>query len=129
MSRIFLSLKQVLSTGVLIVCSIVFISISGVFIGIQQPSYATTLEELKLIPPEYKLNAEEKINRANEYDPGVGIQEEDRQKAYEQAIKDSKNLNTLEKAYEKNLKEEKSQNSQGSLGEKASELIEKVTGK
>ncbi|BAY09246.1 hypothetical protein [Calothrix sp. NIES-2098] len=129
MPKLFLSLKQIFSTTVLIVCSIIFLSISGVFIGIQQPSYATTLEELKLVPPEYKPNAEEKINRANEYDPGVGIQEEERQKAYEQAVKDSKNLNTLEKAYEKNLKDERAQNSQGGFGEKASELIQKVTGK
>lgn len=128
MSKIFLSLKQVLATSVLIVFSIIFISISGVFMGIQQPSYATTLEETKLVPPAYKLNAEEKINRAYEYDPGVGIQEEDREQAYEQAIKDSENLNTLEKAYEKNLKEEQAQNPPENLVEKASDLIEKATG-
>lgn len=129
MPKIFLSLKQVFSTGVLIVCSILCIIISGAFISIQQPSYATTLEELKLIPPDSKPNAEEKINRAYEYDPGVGTLEEDRQEAYEKAVKESENLNTLEKAYEKNLKEEQAQNSQGGLGQKASELIEKVTGK
>lgn len=129
MSKILLCLKQALSTGILIIGCLIFISISGVFIGIQQPSYATTLEELKLIPPEYKPSSEEKINRAYEYDPGVGIQEEERQKAYEQAVKDAKNLNTMEKAYEKNLKDEKSQSTQINLGEKASELIEKVTGK
>jgi hypothetical protein len=129
MQRILLSLKQVLSTTVLIICTIVFIAISGVFIGIQQPSYATTLEELKLVPPEYKPNADEKINRAYEFDPGVGTLEEDRQKAYERAVKESENLNTLEKAYEKNLKDEQGQNSQGSIVDKASDLIDKVTGK
>ncbi|BAY37789.1 hypothetical protein NIES2111_21300 [Nostoc sp. NIES-2111] len=127
MKNIFLYLKQILSTSFLIILSITFI-IAGISIGIQQPSYATTLEELKLIPPEYKPNLEEKINRANEFDPGVGIQEEDRQNAYEQAIKDSENLNTLEKAYERNLKEERGQN-QENLVDKASELIDKVTGK
>ncbi|MBD2436319.1 hypothetical protein [Nostoc sp. FACHB-110] len=128
MSRFILSLKQIVSTGVVIVGSIIFIMISGVFLSIQQPSYATTQEELKLIPPEFKPNTEEKINRANEYDPGVGIQEEDRQAAYEQAIKDSQNLNTLEKAYKNNLKEEQAENSQ-SLGKQASEVINKVIGK
>lgn len=127
MSKTLLALKQVLSTGVLIVISIIFISVCGLFIG-QQPSYATTQAELKLIPPEYKPTAEEKINRAYEYDPGVGIQEEERQKAYEQAIKDSKNLNTLEKAYERNLKAEQGQNREGII-EKASDIIDQVTGK
>ncbi|MBD2448772.1 hypothetical protein H6G76_16750 [Nostoc sp. FACHB-152] len=129
MQRILLSLKQVLSTTVLIICTIVFIAISGVFIGVQQPSYATTLEELKLVPPEFKPNADEKVNRAYEFDPGVGTLEEDRQQDYEKAVKESENLNTLEKAYEKNLKEEQGQNSQGSIVDKASNLIDKVTGK
>jgi hypothetical protein len=128
MQKILLSLKQVLSTSVLIICTI-FIAISGVFFGIQQPSYATTLEELKLVPPEYQPNPEEKINRAYEFDPGVGFLEEDRQEAYRKAVKESENLNTLEKAYEKNVKEEKVQNSEGNLVDKASNLIDKVTGK
>ncbi|WP_414563659.1 MULTISPECIES: hypothetical protein [unclassified Anabaena] len=127
MTKVFLAVKPVLSIGVLIVLAIVFIGMSSVFIG-QQPSYATTQAELKLIPAEYKPTPEEKINRAYEYDPGVGIQEEDRQKAYEQAIKDSKNLNTLEKAYERNLKAEQGQNQEGII-EKASDVIEQVTGK
>lgn len=127
MVKVFLAFKQVLSTGFLIGLAIVFISISSVFIG-QQPSYAATHAELKLIPPEYKPTPEETINRAYEYDPGVGIQEEDRQKAYEQAIKDSQNLNTLEKAYERNLKAEQGQSQEGII-EKASNVIEQVTGK
>ncbi|MBE9107343.1 hypothetical protein IQ229_21145 [Nostoc cf. edaphicum LEGE 07299] len=129
MQKILLSLKQALHSSFLVIILMVFISLSGSFIFIQQTSHATTLEELKLIPPEYKPNSEEKINRANEFDPGVGIQEEDRQKAYEQAIKDSKNLNTIEKTYERNLKAEQEQNPPESFGEKAKEVIEKVTGK
>nr|WP_243458575.1 hypothetical protein [Nostoc sp. UIC 10630] len=113
----------------MVVGLIIFISLSGSFIFVQQASYATTLEELKLIPPEYKPNSEEKINRANEFDPGIGIQEEERQEAYEQAIKDSKNLTTIEKTYERNLKAEQEQNPPESFGEKAKEVIEKVTGK
>ncbi|MFS0515231.1 hypothetical protein ACEYW6_10985 [Nostoc sp. UIC 10607] len=128
MQKILLTLKQALRS-ILVVCLMVSISLSGSFIFVQQASYATTLEELKLIPPEYKPNSEEKINRANEYDPGVGVQEEKRQEAYEQAIKDSENLNTLEKTYERNLKAEQEQNPPESFGEKAKEVIEKVTGK
>ncbi|MBD2504487.1 hypothetical protein [Anabaena azotica] len=128
MQGILLSLKQLLKTSILMIISITFIITSATFIG-QQPSYATTLEELKLIPPDYKPNAEEKINRAYEFDPGVGIQQEDRQQAYEQALKDSENLNTLEKAYERNLKDRQAENPQGGIVEKASDLIENVTGK
>ncbi|MEH1806358.1 hypothetical protein [Nostoc sp.] len=129
MQKILLSLKQALRSSFLVVSLIVFISLTGSFIFVQQSSYATTLEELKLVPPEYKPNSEEKINRANEYDPGVGIQEEDREKAYEQAIKDSKNLTTIEKTYERNLKAEQEQNPPESFGEKAKGVLEKVTGK
>ncbi|OYE04086.1 hypothetical protein [Nostoc sp. 'Peltigera membranacea cyanobiont' 232] len=129
MQKILLTLKQALCSSFLVVCLMVSISLSGSFIFVQQASYATTLEELKLVPPEYKPNSEEKINRANEYDPGVGVQEEEREEAYEQAIKDSKNLNTIEKTYERNLKAEKEQNPPESFGEKAKEVIEKVTGK
>ncbi|MEH1909965.1 MAG: hypothetical protein V7L05_15355 [Nostoc sp.] len=128
MQKILLTLKQVLSSF-LVVGLMISISLSGSFIFVQQASYATTTEELKLIPPEYKPNSEEKINRANEYDPGVGVQEENREEAYEQAIKDSKNLNTIEKTYERNLKAEKEQNPPESFGEKAKEVLEKVTGK
>ncbi|AVH65821.1 hypothetical protein [Nostoc sp. 'Peltigera membranacea cyanobiont' N6] len=129
MQKILLTLKQALRSSFLVVCLMVSISLSGSFIFVQQASYATTLEELKLIPPEHKPNSEEKINRANEFDPGVAVQEEERQEAYEQAIKDSKNLNTIEKTYERNLKAEKEQNPPESFGEKAKEVIEKVTGK
>ncbi|MBN3884658.1 MAG: hypothetical protein HWQ44_17290 [Nostoc sp. JL34] len=127
--KILLTLKQALRSSFLVVGLMIFISLSASFIFVQPASYATTLEELKLIPPEYKPNSEEKINRANEYDPGVGVQEEEREEAYEQAIKDSKNLNTIEKTYERNLKAEQEQNPPESFGEKAKEVIEKVTGK
>jgi hypothetical protein len=128
MQKILLTLKQALRSSFLIVCLMLCISLSGSFLFVQQAN-ATTLEELKLIPPDYKPNSEEKINRANEYDPGVGVEEEEREGAYEQAIKDSKNLNTIEKTYERNLKAEQEQNPPESFGEKAKEVIEKVTGK
>ncbi len=124
MAKIVLTLKKALGS-LLIVGLMIFISLSGSFIVTQQASYATTLEELKLIPREYKPTPEEKINRANEYDPGVGVQEEARQEAYEQAVKDSQNLGTIEKAYERNLKAEGK--SEPNLLEKAEELVEKAT--
>ena len=129
MQKILLTLKQALRSSFLVLALMISISLLGSFIFIQQASYATTLEELKLIPPEYKPNSEEKINRANEYDPGVGVQEEEREEAYEEAIKDAGSLNTMEKAYERNLKAEREQNPPESFGEKAKEVIEKVTGK
>lgn len=129
MQKILLTLKQALGSSFLVLALMISISLSGSFIFIQQASYATTLEELKLVPPEYKPNSGEKINRANEYDPGVGVQEEQREEAYEEAVKDAGSLNTMEKAYERNLKAEREQNPPESFGEKAKEVIEKVTGK
>lgn len=128
MQKILLTLKQALRSSFLVVGLMIFISLSGSFIFVQQAN-ATTLEELKLTPPDYKPNSEEKINRANEYDPGIGVEEEERQEAYEQAIKDSKNLNTIEKTYERNLKAEQEQNPSEGFGEKAKEVVEKVIGK
>ncbi|MEH2467708.1 hypothetical protein [Nostoc sp.] len=129
MQKILLTLKQALRSSFLVLALMISISLSGSFIFIQQASYATTLEELKLVPPEYKPNSEEKVNRANEYDPGVGVQEEEREEAYEEAVKDAGSLTTMEEAYERNLKAEREQNPPESFGEKAKEVIEKVTGK
>ncbi|WP_335118345.1 hypothetical protein [Nostoc sp.] len=129
MQKILLTLKQVLRSSFLVLALMISISLLGSFIFIQQASYATTLEELKLVPPEYKPNSQEKINRANEFDPGVGVQEEQREEAYEEAVKDAGSLTTMEEAYERNLKAEREQNPPESFGEKAKEVIEKVTGK
>ncbi|NDJ25616.1 hypothetical protein GS682_29200 [Nostoc sp. B(2019)] len=129
MQKILLTCKQVLRSTFLVFSLMMFISLSGLFVFVQQASYATTLEELKLVPPEYKPNSEEKINRANEYDPGVGVLEEERQQAYEQAIKDGESLNTMEKAYERNVKAENEGKPQESIVEKAKEVIGNVTAK
>ncbi|MFN6572496.1 hypothetical protein [Dendronalium sp. ChiSLP03b] len=128
MQKILITFKQAFVSSILIFSLMIFTGLSGLFI-VQQASYATTLEELKLVPPEYKPNSEEKINRANEYDPGVGIQEEDRQEAYEQAVKDGESLNSIEKAYERNLKAEKQSGSQKNLATKAKEAVENVISK
>ncbi|MBD6619935.1 hypothetical protein FNW02_30060 [Komarekiella sp. 'clone 1'] len=128
MQKILLTCKQVLRSTFLVFGLIMFISLSSSFIFIQQAN-ATTLEELKLVPPEYKPNSQEKINRAYEYDPGVGVLEEERQEAYEQAVKDGENLNTMEKAYERNVKAENEGKPQESIVDKAKEVIENVTAK
>ncbi|WP_138504138.1 hypothetical protein [Nostoc sp. PA-18-2419] len=126
MSKILLTLKKALGSF-LIVSLTMFVSLSGSFILTPQASHATTLEELQLIPREYRPTSEEKINRANEYDPGVGLQEENKQQSYEEAVKDAQNLGTMEKAYERNLKAEGK--SEPNLLEKAGELVEKATNK
>jgi len=128
MLRILLTLKQALLSSMLVFGLMIFISLSGLFMVVQA-SYATTLEELKLIPPEYKPTPEEKIDRAYERNEAAGIRAEQRQEAYEQALKDGKSLNTMEKAYERNVKAENAQNPSESFGEKAKEVLEKVTGK
>ncbi len=128
MLRILLTFKQALLSSILVFGLMIFISLSGLFMVVQ-PSYATTSEELKLIPPEYKPTPQEKIDRAYEYNEAAGIREEQREEAYEQAIKDGENLNTMEKAYERNVKAEKAENPPESFAEKAKEVIEKVTGK
>jgi hypothetical protein len=129
MLRILLTFKQALLSSLLVFGLMIFISVSGLFMVVQQPSYATTLEELKLIPPEYKPTPQEKIDRAYERNEAAGIREESREEAYEQALKDGESLDTMEKAYERNVKAEKAQNPPESFGEKAKEVIEKVTGK
>jgi hypothetical protein len=104
MPRILLALKQALLSSMLVFGLMIFISLSGLFMVVQQPSYATTLEELKLIPPEYKPTPEEKIDRAYERNQAAGFREESREAAYKQAIKDGKSLNTMEKALRKKCK-------------------------
>ncbi|MEC4816009.1 MAG: hypothetical protein SAK29_22465 [Scytonema sp. PMC 1069.18] len=119
MRLILAILNKALHQSIVVLGLILFISLSGVFFFVQQPSYAVTY-------PSQQLTPEEKIDRAYEYSEGAGIREEDRQEAYQQAVKDSQSLQTMEKAYERNVEEE---NAQPTLGEKAKELIDTVTGK
>ncbi|MEA5504011.1 hypothetical protein VB735_12985 [Halotia wernerae UHCC 0503] len=128
MQRILSNLKQALRLKILVLGLMIFISLSGLFIFTQPPSYATTLEELKLIPPDQRPTPQEKIDRAYEYNRAAGVREEQRQEAYEQAVKDAESLETMEKAYERNLKAERKDNSQPNLLDKAGEIVEKVTG-
>ncbi|MUH00524.1 hypothetical protein F7734_52945 [Scytonema sp. UIC 10036] len=98
------------------------ISVSSLFFFTQQPSYAVTSRANQLTP-------EEKIDRAYEYSEATGLREEDRQKAYEQAVKDSNNPQTVEKTYQRNLKAEAQDNPNSNILEQAKELVDRVTTK
>ncbi len=118
MQRIIVTSGKALLQSILIVCLMLVFSLMAWTFGIQQPSYAITSQTNQLTP-------EEKIDRAYEYNRAAGIREEERQEAYEQAIKESENP---QKTYERNLKAYKQENPQPNLIEKAEELVEKVTG-
>ena len=120
--------NKALRQSILVVGLMVLISLSSVFFFVE-PSYAIGFTSEKPAFPAQELTPQEKIDRAYEYDPGVGVREEDRELDYEQAVKDSENLQTVEKAYERNEKAYKQENPQPNLIEKAEELVEKATGK
>ncbi|KAB8331276.1 hypothetical protein SD80_025565 [Scytonema tolypothrichoides VB-61278] len=120
--------NKALRQSIVVVGLMFLISLSSVFFFVE-PSYAIGFTSEKPAFPAQELTPEEKINRAYEYDPGVGVREEDRQQAYEQAVKDSENLQTVEKTYERNVKAYKQENPQPNLIEKAEKLVEKATGK
>ncbi len=120
--------NKALRQSIVVVGLMALISLSNVFFFVE-PSYAIGFTSEKPAFPGQKLTPEEKIGRAYEYDPGVGVQEEDREQEYEQAVKDSENLETVEKAYERNEKAYEQQNPQPNLIQKAEKAIEKATGK
>ena len=117
MQRLLLTLGQALRRSIVVLGLMMLISLSGLFILVQQPSYAD------------HLTPEEKVDRAYEYSEATGLKEEDRQEAYEEAVKDAESTGTMEKAFERNLKAERKENPEPNLIEKAEELVEKVTGK
>jgi hypothetical protein len=129
MQRVLSFFQQAFCRNILVFGLIILTSLSGLFIFVQSPSYATTVEELKLNPERLSLTPEDKINRAYEYNRGTGVEEEIREEAYEQALKDGENLNTMEKAYERNVKTYEAENPAPSLGEKVKEAVKNVTNK
>ena len=114
MQRISLTLGQALRRSIFVLGLILLISVSSLFLFVQQPSYAVT-------------------SAATKYNESAGIKEEEkqeeRQEAYEQAIKDAESPATMEKAYERNEKAYEKENTQPNLIEKAEELVEKVISK
>lgn len=120
MQRIFSAIGQAFGKGLLIFGLMSLLSLSGLFIFANQPALA-----------EKSLQPQEKINRAYDMNEAAGIQEEERQAAYDKAaevVTDPKK--GLEKIYEKDLKAyEKENPSDNSLVEGAKNLVDKVTGK
>jgi hypothetical protein len=114
--------NKALRQSVVVLGLMLFISLSGLFFFTQQPSYAVTSRANQLTP-------EEKIDRAYEYSEAAGLREEDRQKAYEQAIEDSNSPKTIEKTYERNIKAEEQENQSPNILEQTKELVDRVTTK
>jgi hypothetical protein len=118
MLQILKNLNLALRQSLFFVGLMLLITVSNLFVFVS-PSYSV----------EISLTPEEKVDRAYEYSEGTGLLEEDREEAYDEALKDAKNNKTMEKAYERNLKAERAENPQPGLIEKAEELVEKITGK
>lgn len=122
MPRILSGLKQTFCQTILIVGLMLFISMSSLFC-LQQPSFAATSTSAN------KLTPDAKIDRAYQYNEAAGFKEEEREEAYEQAVKDSESLESLEKVYERNEKAYEKENPQPNIIEKAEEVIKDVTSK
>jgi len=121
MQRILSTIGQTFAKRILILGLVSLLSLSGLFMFSNQPALA-----------DKALSLEEKIDRAYTYNEAAGLQEEDRQAAYDAAAQavqeDPKEV--IEKIYEEDLKEFKKENpGENGLLEGAKELVEKVTGK
>jgi len=123
MRRILLAIGQTLRQRILVVGLMILISLSGLFIFFSAPVYATTLEELELIPANERLTPEEKIERAYELNEGAGLIEERKQEALK-----AQSTGIKEKGEDENLKSYEAE-PEPLLVEKAKKLIEKVKGK
>ncbi|WP_017317956.1 hypothetical protein [Mastigocladopsis repens] len=128
MQIVLASFNKALRQSIVVIGLMFFINFSGLFFFVQ-PSYAVGFSTEKPAFSTEKLTPEEKIDRAYEYNRAAGIRAEDRQEAYEQAVKDSESPQSVEKVYERNVKAYEKENQEPNLIEKAEDLIEKVTGK
>jgi hypothetical protein len=122
MQTLLAIINKTLRQSMIVLGLMLLISMSGLFFFTQQPSYAITSSANQLTP-------EEKIDRAYEYNRAAGLREEDRQKTYEQALKDSNSPQSIEKTYERNLKTEQQENPNSNIIEQAKELVDRVTTK
>lgn len=127
MQIVLASFNKALRQSIVVIGLMFLISMSSLFFF--QPCYAVPFTTEKPTFPSEQLTSEQKIDRAYEYNRAAGLREEDRQQAYEQAIKDSQTPQSVEKAYERNVKAYEQENPQPNLIEKAEELVEKVTQK
>ncbi len=121
MQRILSTIGQAFAKRILILGLVSLLSLSGLFMFSNQPALA-----------DKALSSEEKIDRAYTYNEAAGLQEEDRQAAYDaaaQAVQEDPKVG-IEKIYEEDLKEFKKENpDENGLLEGAKDLVEKVTGK
>lgn len=115
MQPIFSALGQAFRKSILALCLITLIGTASALVLVQQPGYA--------------LTPDEKIDRAYEYSEATGIREEDRQQDYLEEVAKSRQPDLVDKEYKENTKAYNQENPGLDIGEKAKELIEKVTGK
>lgn len=117
MQQILLGLGQALRQKIFVLGLMVLITLSGLFVFVQNPSYAVTRSSDKLTP-------DEKIERAYDQSEAAGL--------LEQAKQESANRDEL---FNPNVKanietaKDSEEASEGSLKEKAKELLEKISGK
>lgn len=105
----------------LVVLSLILFLVSGLFV-FTQPSYAATGVNNN------KLTSEQKIDRGNKSNESAGIVEEDRQQAYEEAVKEGQGSQAFEKPSEADLENAADESSDSGLVEQAKGLFNKVTG-
>jgi hypothetical protein len=104
------------------------IGVTGLFSFVSAPAYATTTDELKLVPPSEKPTSEEKIERAYEFREGAGMVEE----AYQNKLKQGEDPGNTSKPYKRTIKGDKTAVPETSpleaTADKARGLIQKVAG-
>lgn len=121
MRNIFCNLKRELLQKLLLLFLVSLLGFFGIAIASYSPVYAATLEETKLIPPEYKPTPEEKIERAYEYSEATGLMEEAKQARTNSNQKFDPNL----KANIKNI-DAQAQEGKTSLKDQTKGLLEKI---
>lgn len=121
MQNILFGLRQEVLRKLLLFALISLLGFFGISISGYSPAYAATLEETQLVPPEYKPNSEEKIERAYEYSEATGLMEE----AKQARTKSNENFNPNLKANIKNI-DAQAQEGKTSLKDKAKGFLEKV---
>ncbi|MEC4896051.1 MAG: hypothetical protein SAL07_08375 [Oscillatoria sp. PMC 1051.18] len=130
MQQILTNFGQKLAKRLLFLALTCLLSLGGIFLATSQPSYA----QIQPPPPPANpqttpLTPEDKIDRAYTFREGAGIQEEMRQKSYEEELEAGTGTKAVEKLYEENLKEYKESNPGEGLVEKTKDAIENITGK
>jgi hypothetical protein len=123
MKTILSILNQVFLSRILALCLMTLLAFSGLLVFVAAPVYATTVEELKLVPREDKPTAEEKIERAYEMSEATGMLEETKQELADP----NEYFDVSKKANTKTIIESSKSESQPGLVERAKELVEKIT--